>query len=79
MAPTAVSQDGWTIIKVTVVLIILDIIAVALRLVARKRSEASFGADDAWAVIAVVFLMGNVAADYWSTYPFLFHFQQHRN
>ena len=78
MAPIAVSEDGWTIIKVTVVLMVLDIIAVTLRLVARKRSEASFGADDVWAVIAVVFLMGNIAADYWSACrQFHFHNTKH--
>ena len=66
MAPYIVSDGGWVVIKVTVVLIILDVLVLALRFLARQRTKASFGADDTFTVLAIVFLMGNVAANYWS-------------
>ena len=66
MAPYTTSESGWTIIKITIIWIVLDIIVVALRFVARRRTTASLGADDVFAVLAVIFLMANVAADYWS-------------
>lgn len=68
MAPTTVSGSGWTIIKETVVFIVLDIIVVALRFIARKRTKADLGADDLFALLSVLFFMSNVAADYWSRF-----------
>ena len=67
MAPTTVSNGGWDAIKVSVVFIVLDFIVVILRFVARNKSQAEFGADDGFAVLALLFLLANVSADFWST------------
>jgi hypothetical protein len=63
-----ISEGGWTVIKCTIVLMVLDILVLILRLLVRSNAKAEYGADDVFAVLAVIFLMGNVAADYWSMY-----------
>lgn len=61
-----ISPGGWTIIDLTIVLIILDILATILRFVARRSSKVDYGADDVWIVVALVAFISNVVADYWS-------------
>ena len=66
MAPYTLNDGGWTVIKVTVTLMILDLIFLVLRFIARRKVKASFGADDIWAILAFIFFLGNVSMDYWS-------------
>jgi hypothetical protein len=54
----SLKPDGIANLVTVVVFVILDTIAVGLRLLAKKRNKRRLGSDDYWMLVALVFMYG---------------------
>jgi hypothetical protein len=54
----SIKPDGIANLVTVVVFVILDTIAVGLRLLAKKRNKRRLGSDDYWMLVALVFMYG---------------------
>ena len=59
---------GRRVVQISVALGIVDVIAVGLRMLARWRSKAAFGADDALIIASLIPSSGMIVISYLSQY-----------
>ena len=65
MAPSTPSPAGWDTIILLAVFAVVNQVILILRFVVAYKSELGYGSDDVWAVLAFIFLLGNVAVQCW--------------
>ncbi len=58
----AIGRDTF---NASIILIVLDTIAVLLRLLTRRFSKISYAADDYWALVAVLFAYAELGISIW--------------